>query len=50
MRAMNRHVLLLKDIRMPKMPSDMTGKLHRSFASSLRSTSRSANGQNETSA
>jgi hypothetical protein len=31
MRAMNRQVLLLKDIRMPKMPSDMTGKLYRSF-------------------
>jgi hypothetical protein len=31
MRAMNRQVLLLKDIRMPKMPSDMTGKLYRGF-------------------
>jgi hypothetical protein len=31
MRAMNRQVLLLKDIRMPKMPSDMTGKLYRDF-------------------
>jgi len=31
MRAMNRQVLLLKDIRMPKMPSDMTGKLYRNF-------------------
>lgn len=31
MRAMNRQVLLLKDIRMSKMPSDMTGKLYRSF-------------------
>jgi hypothetical protein len=29
--AMNRQVLLLKDIRMPKMPSDMTGKLYRTF-------------------
>jgi hypothetical protein len=31
MRATNRQVLLLKDIRMPKMPSDMTGKLYRNF-------------------
>ena len=31
MRAMNRQVLLLKDQRMPKMPSDMTGKLYRHF-------------------
>ena len=31
LRAMNRQVLLLKDIRMPKMPSDMTGKLYRHF-------------------
>jgi hypothetical protein len=31
MRAMSRHVLLLKDIRMPKMPTDMTGKLYRNF-------------------
>lgn len=31
MRAMNRQVLLLKDLRMPKMPSDMTGKLYRHF-------------------
>lgn len=31
MRAMNRQVLLLKDIRMAKMPSDMTGKLYRTF-------------------
>jgi hypothetical protein len=31
MRAMNRRVLLLKDIRMPKMPSDITGKLYRDF-------------------
>lgn len=31
MRAMNRQVLLLKDNRMPKMPSDMTGKLYRTF-------------------
>lgn len=31
MRAMNRQVLLLKDIRMPKMPSDMTGKFYRNF-------------------
>ena len=31
MRAMNRHVLLLKDIRMPKLPTDMTGKLYRNF-------------------
>jgi hypothetical protein len=31
MRAMNRQVLLLKDIRMPKMPADMTGKLYRNF-------------------
>lgn len=33
MRAMNRQVLLLKDIRMPKLPSDMTGKLYRTFDS-----------------
>jgi hypothetical protein len=31
MRAMNRQVLLLKDMRMPKLPSDMTGKLYRHF-------------------
>lgn len=31
MRAMNRQVLLLKDLRMAKMPSDMTGKLYRTF-------------------
>lgn len=31
MRAMNRQVLLLKDMRMPKLPSDMTGKLYRDF-------------------
>ena len=31
MRAINRQVLLLKDVRMPKLPSDMTGKLYRSF-------------------
>jgi hypothetical protein len=31
MRAMNRQVLLLKDQRMPKLPSDMTGKLYRDF-------------------
>ena len=31
MRALNRQVLLLKDIRMPKMPADITGKLYRSF-------------------
>jgi hypothetical protein len=31
MRAMSRQALLLKDIRMPKMPSDMTGKLYRNF-------------------
>jgi len=33
MRAMNRQVLLLKDLRMPKTPSDMTGKLYRNFDS-----------------
>jgi hypothetical protein len=31
MRAMNRQVLLMKDMRMPKLPSDMTGKLYRQF-------------------
>lgn len=31
LRAMNRQVLLLKDIRMPKMPADLTGKLYRNF-------------------
>ena len=31
MRAMNRQTLLLKDDRMPRMPSDMTGKVHRTF-------------------
>ena len=31
MRAMNRQVLLLKEQRMPKMPSDITGKLFKSF-------------------
>jgi hypothetical protein len=31
MRAMNRQVLLLKDMRMPRLPSDMTGKLYRQF-------------------
>jgi hypothetical protein len=31
MRATNRQVLLLKDVQIPKMPSDMTGKLYRSF-------------------
>jgi hypothetical protein len=30
-RAMNRRVLLLKDKRMPKLPTDMTGKLYREF-------------------
>lgn len=31
MRALNRQVLLLKEQRMPKMPSDITGKLFRPF-------------------
>jgi hypothetical protein len=31
MRAMNRQVLLLKEQRMPKMPSDITGKLFKQF-------------------
>lgn len=31
MRAMNRRVLLLKDKRMKNLPSDMTGKLYKSF-------------------
>jgi hypothetical protein len=31
MRAMNRRVLLLKDQRMKDMPTDITGKLYRSF-------------------
>lgn len=31
MRAMNRQVLLLKEQRMPKMPSDITGKLVKTF-------------------
>ena len=31
LRAINRQVLLLKDRRMPKLPSDMTGKLYRHF-------------------
>ena len=31
MRAMNRQTLLLKDDRMPRMPSDMTGKVYRTF-------------------
>ena len=30
-RAMNRQMLLLKDMRMPRLPSDMTGKLYRQF-------------------
>lgn len=33
MRALNKHVLLLKDQRMPKLPTDMTGKIHRNFDS-----------------
>ena len=31
MRALNRRVLLLKEQRMPNMPSDITGKLYRPF-------------------
>jgi hypothetical protein len=33
MRALNRQVLLLKDQRMPRVPSDMTGKIFRLFDS-----------------
>jgi len=33
MRALNRQVLLLKDQRMPKLPTDMTGKIFRPFDS-----------------
>jgi hypothetical protein len=33
MRAINRQVLLLKDKRMPRLPTDMTGKIYRTFDS-----------------
>jgi hypothetical protein len=33
LRAINRQVLLLKDQRMPKLPTDMTGKIYRHFDS-----------------
>jgi hypothetical protein len=33
LRAINRQVLLLKDQRMPKLPTDMTGKIYRTFDS-----------------
>lgn len=31
MRAMNKRILLLKEQRLPKMPSDITGKLYKAF-------------------
>jgi len=33
MRALNRRVLLLKDLRLPRLPTDMTGKIYRLFDS-----------------
>ena len=33
LRAMNRQVLLLKEQRVPTMPTDMIGKMYRSFDS-----------------